>query len=102
LTTTLSVETSRVRRRRQDLRWVRLVAIRTLGSRRVEEITAQEVADMIAALRISFLHLGGVPWARIGEHVGQRNLAVTANTYTHVLTDENELDYAKLVKRDHA
>ena len=23
--------------------------------------------------RISLLHLGGVPWARIGEHVGQRN-----------------------------
>ena len=26
--------------------------------------------------RISLLHLAGVPWARIGEHVGQRNLAV--------------------------
>jgi integrase len=47
--------------------------------------------------RISLLHLGGVPWARIGEHVGQRNLAVTANTYTHVLTDEAELDYADLL-----
>ena len=35
--------------------------------------------------RISLLHLSGVPWARIGERVGQRNLAVTANTYTHVL-----------------
>jgi integrase len=46
--------------------------------------------------RISLLHLGGVPWARIGEHVGQRNLAVTANTYTHVLTDEVELDYERL------
>jgi hypothetical protein len=34
----------------------------------------------------------GVPWARIGEHVGQRNLAVTANTYSHVLADEAELD----------
>jgi integrase len=43
--------------------------------------------------RISLLHLGGTPWARIGEHVGQRNLAVTANTYTHVLADERELDY---------
>jgi hypothetical protein len=42
------------------------------------------------------LHLGGMPWARIGEHVGQRNLAVTANTYTHVLTDENELDHSNL------
>jgi hypothetical protein len=29
--------------------------------------------------------------------VGQRNLAVTANTYTHVLTDETELDYAALL-----
>jgi hypothetical protein len=28
--------------------------------------------------RISLLHLAGTPWARIGEHVGQRNLAVTA------------------------
>ena len=46
--------------------------------------------------RISLLHLGGVPWARIGEHVGQRNLAVTASTYTHVLTDEAEVDYATL------
>ena len=48
--------------------------------------------------RISLLHLGGVPWARIGEHVGQRNLAVTANTYTHVLVDEAELDYAGLLR----
>jgi integrase len=47
--------------------------------------------------RISLLHLRGVPWARIGEQVGQRNLAVTANTYTHVLADEAELDYAELV-----
>src|SRR5262249_25665282 len=47
--------------------------------------------------RISLLHLSGTPWARIGEHVGQRNLAVTANTYTHVLTDETELDYAGML-----
>jgi integrase len=47
--------------------------------------------------RISLLHLGGVPWARIGEHMGQRNLAVTANTYTHVLVDETEIDYAELL-----
>ncbi len=45
----------------------------------------------------SLLHLGGTPWARIGEHVGQRNLAVTANTYTHVLADEAELDYEALL-----
>ena len=50
--------------------------------------------------RISLLRLGGVPWARIGEHVGQRNLAVTANTYTHVLTDESEIEYATLLAAD--
>ena len=48
--------------------------------------------------RISLLHLGGVPWARIGEHVGQRNLAVTANTYSHVLADEAELDHQALLE----
>jgi integrase len=47
--------------------------------------------------RISLLHLRGVPWARIGEFVGQRNLAVTANTYSHVLIDEAEADYAALL-----
>lgn len=49
--------------------------------------------------RISLLHLAGIPWARIGEHVGQRDLAVTANTYSHVLADEAELDYAGLLGR---
>ena len=47
--------------------------------------------------RISLLHLRGVPWARIGEFVGQRDLNVTANTYTHVLMDETELDYAEML-----
>lgn len=47
--------------------------------------------------RISLLHLSGVAWARIGEHVGQRNLAVTANTYSHVLIDEAELQYDELL-----
>ena len=47
--------------------------------------------------RISLMHLRGVPWARIGEFVGQRNLAVTANTYSHVLVDEAEVDYGALV-----
>jgi integrase len=48
--------------------------------------------------RISLLHLRGVPWARIGAFVGQRDLAVTANTYTHVLTDKTELDYTALIR----
>ena len=48
--------------------------------------------------RISLMHLVGVPWTRIGEQVGQRDLAVTANTYTHVLSDEAELDYARILE----
>ena len=40
---------------------------------------------------------GHVPWARIGEMVGQRNLAVTAKTYAHVLMDEGEVQYAPLL-----
>jgi integrase len=47
--------------------------------------------------RISLLHLRGVPWARIGEFVGQKSLSVTADTYTHVLTDERDVDYAGLL-----
>jgi integrase len=47
--------------------------------------------------RISLLHLRGMPWARIGEHVGQRDLSVTANVYTHVMLDEAELDYEGLL-----
>jgi hypothetical protein len=49
-------------------------------------------------MRISLLHLRGVPWARIGEFVGQRNLSVTADVYSHVMLDEAELDYAALVE----
>ena len=48
--------------------------------------------------RISLLHLRGVPWARIGEFVGQRSLSVTADTYSHVLADEVELNYDALLK----
>ena len=37
------------------------------------------------------------PWAEIGRLVGQRKLSITADTYTHVLSDGRELDYATLV-----
>jgi integrase len=50
--------------------------------------------------RISLLHLQGMPWARIADFVGQRDLTVTANTYTHVLADEVEVAYAKLLGVD--
>jgi integrase len=46
--------------------------------------------------RVSLLQLGGMPWARIGELVGQDDLMRTARTYTHVVADEAELDYDAL------
>ena len=47
--------------------------------------------------RVSLLHLGGMPWARIGELVGHDDLVTTARTYTHVVADEGELDYEALL-----
>jgi integrase len=46
--------------------------------------------------RVSLLHAQGLPWARIGV-VGHADLVTTARTYTHLLVDEKELDYAKLL-----
>jgi integrase len=46
---------------------------------------------------VSRLHAEGVSWARIGERVGHADLVTTARTYTHVVADEAELDYAALV-----
>ena len=34
---------------------------------------------------------------RIAAFVGQRKLSLTADTYTHVLSDGRELDYAALI-----
>jgi integrase len=47
--------------------------------------------------RVSLLHLQGVPWARIGEEVGHDDLMTTARTYTHVIADEAEVDYAAVL-----
>jgi integrase len=44
--------------------------------------------------RISLLHRKGVSWAEIGERVGQRSLAVTADVYSHALVDPREIDLA--------
>jgi integrase len=49
--------------------------------------------------RISLLHRQGRTWAEIGALVGQRSLKVTSDTYTHVLVDSRELDYAALLTR---
>jgi integrase len=47
--------------------------------------------------RISLLHRQGRSWAEIARFVGQRKLSVTADTYTHVLSDGRELDYEQLL-----
>jgi integrase len=47
--------------------------------------------------RVSLLHREGRTWAEIGALVGQRSLKVTSDTYTHVLVDGRELDYAALL-----
>jgi integrase len=47
--------------------------------------------------RISLWVRQGEDVARIGAWVGQRNLAVTLNTYTHVLIDDAEIPLADLV-----
>jgi integrase len=46
--------------------------------------------------RISLWHRQGETWALIGARVGQRSLSVTADTYTHVLLDDRELDHGRL------
>ena len=48
--------------------------------------------------RVSLLHLAGVPWARIGEAVGHDDITTTSRVYTHVLTDEVEVDYASVLR----
>jgi integrase len=47
--------------------------------------------------RISLLHRQGRTWAEIGRLVGQRKLSITADTYTHVLSDGREVDYRELL-----
>ena len=49
--------------------------------------------------RISLLYRQGRSWAEIARFVGQRKLSVTADTYTHVLIDGNEVGYSELVER---
>jgi integrase len=49
--------------------------------------------------RISLLHRQGRSWAEIARFVGQRKLSLTADTYTHVLSDGRELDYEEVLRR---
>jgi NAD(P)-dependent dehydrogenase (short-subunit alcohol dehydrogenase family) len=43
--------------------------------------------------RISLLHAQGRSWAEIARFVGQKKLSITADTYTHVISDGREADY---------
>ena len=45
--------------------------------------------------RVSLLHRQGVDWARIGEAVGHDDIVTTSRTYTHVMVDVTEIDYAQ-------
>ncbi len=47
--------------------------------------------------RVSLMHEQGISWARIGELVGHGDIVTTARTYTHVLGDSAELDYAEVL-----
>ena len=47
--------------------------------------------------RISLLHRQGRSWAEIARFVGQRKLSITADTYSHVMIDSEELEYASLL-----
>jgi hypothetical protein len=49
------------------------------------------------ATQAMLLHRQGRSWAEIARFVGQRKLSLTADTYTHVLVDDAELDYASLL-----
>ena len=48
---------------------------------------------------ISLLHRQGESWAEIGARVGQRNLSVTADRYTHAMLEYGEIDRASLLER---
>lgn len=47
---------------------------------------------------ISLLHRQWRSWAEIARFVGQRKLSLTADTYTHVLSDGRELDFAAVLR----
>ena len=52
---------------------------------------------MIFVTDASLLHLGGMPWARIGGMVGHGDRRDDGRTYTHVVVSEAEVDYGALI-----
>ena len=51
--------------------------------------------------RLSLWHMEGVPFAEAARRVGQRNLSVTADTYSHVVLDRREVDRAACLPEFH-
>jgi integrase len=47
--------------------------------------------------RVSVMHREGRTWAEIAELTGNRSLKLLADTYTHLLVDGREVDYAALL-----
>ena len=48
--------------------------------------------------RIWLLHRQGRSWAEIARFVGQRKLSITADTYSHVMSDGEEVDYREMLR----
>jgi len=57
----------------------------------------EAIYRLLAPARISLLHRQGRSWAEIARFVGQRKLSITADTYSHVMSDGEEVEYASLV-----
>jgi integrase len=77
---------------------VRSTALRTaIGKARRATGTPLWSPHDLEHQRISLLHAQGRSWAEIAELVGNRSAKVLDDTYTHVLMDERELDYASLI-----
>jgi DNA modification methylase len=73
-----------------------LIRLRELPDNSVDSV----VCDPPYNLRhrcVSLLHLAGMPWARIGELVGHKDITTTSHVYTHVVADERKLDYSSLL-----
>ena len=56
-----------------------------------------ELAWWLVRTLASPLHAQGRSWAEIGRLVGQRKLSVTADTYTHVMSDGGEVPIQRLL-----
>ena len=61
-----------------------------------QAIAAAEQESVVLALG-NVIRMQGSSWAQISELVGNASAKVLADTYTHVLMDEREVDYASVI-----